>query len=121
MIAFEVSHNGQTLCTAALTDQRLLTFLLTYRGHAADEPLSASTRALPPGDPFALKATEWPMPAVQVGDTIQVRIVEVPPEALTPGEAVEADLSSAPAHVKAALDAMKRAHEQQNPDSAESP
>lgn len=117
MIAFEVSHNGRVLFTAGLADQQVLSFLLNYRAKAEDAPLSASTRAVPPGDPFAMKAMNWSMPVVQVGDTLQIRLVDLPPEVLTPGETVEADLSQAPAHVKAALEAMKRAHEADSPDA----
>jgi len=121
MIAFEISHNGQVLFTAGLADQRVLSFILSYRAQADDSPLQASARAVPPGDPFDVHATsQWKLPAVRVGDTLQIRIVDLPPEALTPGQAVEVDMSKAPAHVKAALEAMKQVYEQPKPEDSDS-
>lgn len=121
MVAFDISRNGESLFTAGLADQRVLSFILSYREQADEAPLHASAQAVPPGDPFEANGRKvWKMPSLQVGDTLQVRIVDVAPEELTPGQSGEVDMTKAPTHVKAALEAMKRSYEQQPTQDSDS-
>jgi hypothetical protein len=87
MIGFEVSHNGQRFCTAAVGVHGVLTAIVTWSSRSPE-----SLAKYPPEDHEAASHEElrisvgglagethhhWPAPTLQLGDEILVRICEI--------------------------------------------
>lgn len=82
MIAFEVTVNGQRVCTAGIDEWGVLTAILSWvrrrseqseDGSKVEEELTLDVGGLDSTTPEHLK---WMVSALQVGDTVSVRVVE---------------------------------------------
>jgi len=77
MIAFQVSLNGERLCTAGVGDKGVLSAIVTWVLRTADGVPSPSELSLSVGGLAADAHLEWPAPRhLAVGDEVTVRIVE---------------------------------------------
>jgi hypothetical protein len=76
MKAFEVSLNGQRLCTAGAGDDGVLATGITWVGGSPPRPASELTFRVGGIDSATGEYLDWPVPQVNVGDEITIRIVE---------------------------------------------
>jgi hypothetical protein len=86
MIAFEVTLNGNRVCTAGVDDFGVLSTILTWvrrrpelsrDGNTIEEELTAEVSALDSRDPIAGEHLKWLSERLRVGDSISIRIVDV--------------------------------------------